>query len=369
MKYYQAAFLIGAGLLVAGCSQQNQFQPPPPPPVEIAPPFVGTVTVYTPVTGQTRARDTVEVRARVRGFLQSVDFIPGRLVNENDLLFTIEPETYEAALQSANGQLASAIASRDLADTTYRRNEQLFTSDAISELDLLRSKAELDLSIAGVTQAEAGVEDATLNLSYTEIVAPIQGRISRELVTVGNLVGANESTLLATIVQMDPMDVYINIDERTLLDYLTVYGQSGAKGGHQPRAKLELADGTIYPEIGVVDYYGNVVDPLTGTIEARVTFPNPDMTLIPGLFAKILFAEEVEQAVVVPEACIQRDLAGDYVLVVNSEDVVERRGITKGPLVEQGRVVAEGLEPNENVIVRGIQRAREGLKVTPTNQS
>ncbi len=360
-------------LLLAGCGRENQFVAPPPPPVVVEPPYQGEVTVYTPVAGQTRARDTVEIRARVKGYLESVDFKPGSLVEQGKLLFTIEPQTYEAALQSAEGQLASATASRDLADTTYQRNEQLFTSDAISELDLLRSKAELDLSEAGVSQAEAAVESASLDLGYTEIYAPLAGRISRNLVTEGNLVGSGEPTLLATIVQMDPMDVYINIDERTLLDLLKQYGQpgdrQGARRGGRMTVQLELTDGTLYAQKGRVDYIANTVDPMTGTIEVRVSFPNEEGTLIPGLFGKVLFAETTPDAIVVPEACIQQDLAGSYVLVVNDENVVETRYIEKGPLVEEGRVVTKGLEPNEQVIVNGIQRARPGGKVAPQNAS
>ena len=361
-----AAIVLG----LSGCARENQFVAPPPPPVVVAEPYQGEVTVYTPVAGQTRARDTVEIRARVKGYLETVDYRPGSIVEKGKLLFTIEPQTYEAALQSAQGQLASASASRDLAETTYQRNEQLFTSDAISELDLLRSKAELDLAEASVSQGEAAVETAKLDLGYTKIYAPLKGRISRELVTVGNLVGSGGSTLLATLVQMDPMDVYINIDERTLLKLLKVYGQPGTSGtSGKVKVQLELTDGSIYPQQGIIDYIGNTVDPMTGTIEVRASFPNPDMTLIPGLFAKVRFADVMPDAIVVPESCIMKDLAGDYVLVTNDENVVETRYIQKGPLVERGRVVTKGLEPNSRVIVQGIQRARPGSKVAPQKPS
>ncbi|MGE9294302.1 MAG: efflux RND transporter periplasmic adaptor subunit [Puniceicoccales bacterium] len=368
MKVVVPAFALGCSLvLMTGCAPKNEFVAPPPPSVVVAPPYQGEVTVYTPVGGQTRARDSVEIRARVSGYLESVDFTPGSTVKTGDLLFTIEPQLYEAALQSSKGQLDSANASRDLAQTTYQRNEQLFTSDAISELDLLRSQAELELSEASVSQAEAAVESASLDLGYTKIYAPLTGRISRERVTVGNLVGSGEPTLLATIVQMDPMDIYINIDERTLLTFLKEYGQKRSTDMKGYTVMLELSDGTVYSRKGRVDYVSNQLDSATGTLEMRVSFPNPDGTLIPGLYGKVLFPNTYEDAIVVPEECIQMDMTGNYVLVVNAENVVETRYIEKGPLVDEGRVVTEGLGPDERVIVNGIQRARPGITVTPQN--
>ncbi|QYY34363.1 efflux RND transporter periplasmic adaptor subunit [Ruficoccus sp. ZRK36] len=369
-KVVVPAFALGCSLvLMTGCAPKNEFVAPPPPSVVVAPPYQGEVTVYTPVGGQTSARDSVEIRARVSGYLESVDFTPGSTVKTGDLLFTIEPQLYEAALQSSKGQLDSANASRDLAQTTYQRNEQLFTSDAISELDLLRSQAELELSEASVSQAEAAVESASLDLGYTKIYAPLTGRISRERVTVGNLVGSGEPTLLATIVQMDPMDIYINIDERTLLTFLKEYGQKRSTDMKGSTVLLELSDGTVYSRKGRVDYVSNRLDSATGTLEMRVSFPNPDGTLIPGLYGKVLFPNTYDDAIVVPEECIQMDMTGNYVLVVNSENVVETRYIEKGPLVDEGRVVTEGLGADEHVIVNGIQRARPGITVTPQNPS
>lgn len=355
-------------VLLAGCAKRNEFQEPPPPPVTVALPFEGDVTVYNIMTGQTDAVDMVDVRARVKGFLQSMDFDAGSIVEEGALLFTIEPDEYEASLESAKGALSSAVAQARLADTTYQRNQQLYANEAISELDLLATKADLDLAKGNVEQAQAAVRTAELNLSYTEIVAPIGGRISRELIGVGNLVGSDGNTTLTTIVKMDPMYVYFTVDERMMLNFSKSGVRPRDKPEDSPQVSLVLADGEVYPQEGYVDFADNRINPETGTLEARAVFPNPEFTLLPGLFANVRFAQINEKAIVVPDAVVQRDLAGAYVLVIGGDNVVERRGVKKGPLVEEGRIIEEGLKANERIVVAGLQRARPGAKVTPQEQ-
>ncbi|WOO43449.1 efflux RND transporter periplasmic adaptor subunit [Rubellicoccus peritrichatus] len=366
-RYISITTMVVAAL-IAGCAKRNVFQEPPPPPVTVAFPFEGNVTVFNIMTGQTDAVDMVDVRARVKGFLQTMDFDPGSIVEEGDLLFTIEPDEYEAALESAKGALSSAVAQARLAETTYQRNQQLYSNEAISELDLLATKADLDLAKGNVEQAQAAVRTAELNLGYTKIDAPITGRISRELIGVGNLVGSDGNTTLTTIVKMEPMYVYFTVDERMMLNFSKSGVRPRDTPEDSPQVSLVLADGAVYPQEGYVDFADNRINPQTGTLEARAVFPNPDYVLLPGLFANVRFAEIKEKAIVVPDAVVQRDLAGDYVLVVGGDDVVERRGVKKGPLVEEGRIINEGLKASDRIVVAGLQRARPGAKVTPQEQ-
>lgn len=351
-----------------GCAERNEFQAPPPPSVIVDTPFVGDVTVYQIMTGQVDAVESVKITARVQGFLQSVDFQAGSLVEKGQLLFTIEPDEYEAALEAAQGSLSSAIAKEKLESTTYARKQQLYANEAISELDLLASKADLDLASGRVEEARAAVRNAELNLGYTKIHSPIDGRIGRDLINVGNLVGAPGSSELTTVVAIDPAYVYFTVDERELLHFLKKGERADTDRSKATKVSLVLTDGEVFPHEGHVDFAGNVINRETGTLEVRAVFPNPDGTLIAGMFANVRFADVQEKAIVVPDACIQRDLAGDYVYTVGPDNVVSRQAITKGPLVAEGRIVEDGLKADSRVIVSGVQRARPGAPVTPTTE-
>jgi len=352
------------GVLLAGCPKRNEFVEPPPPTVTVEAVEPMTVTVYDTMPGQTSAVDTVEIEARVTGFLESKEFVAGGDVEKDQLLFTIDPSEYQANLQAAEGALSSAVAKRELAKTTYERNRDLFANQAISELELLQSEADLDLAKGGVEEAKAALERAKLDLSYTQIKSPIAGRVSRELVTVGNLVGPGNHAKLTTVVSLDPIYFYFEVDERAFLKYQRLDRELKARDANaRIPVSLQLADGSIYAEEGEVDYADNRVDRDTGTIEIRAVFPNPDATLYPGLFGNVRFEREIENAIVVPEQIIQKDLAGDFVLAVDGEGMVEAQYVTKGPRVKEGIVIEEGLEAGARIVVNGIQKARPGAKV------
>ena len=359
-RIWSFSTIAAATLLLVACGDRNKYVAPPAPAVTVELPMQGNVTMYNSIAGQTAALNKVTVIARVKGFLETVDFSPSTHVERGQLLFTIEPYEYQAALDASMGKLTSAFAKEALAETTYQRNIQLYANDAVSELDLLNTKANLDLAKGEVEQARAAVRTAELNLSYTKIIAEISGRISRELVSVGNVVGTSGNTALTTIIDLDPMYVYFNVDERTLIDY-KMYQEKNKE--REIDVELELADGTLYNSPGRVDYISNEVNPTTGTIELRAVFANPNRTLIPGLFANLRFASTIENALVVPDYALMKDLVGDYVMVVNKEGVVENQYVKKGALVGEGRVISEGLKPEDRVIVKGLQRAREGMKV------
>ncbi len=363
MKTLLSAAAASALLISAGCSKKNEFQPPPPPEVGVQQPVQKDVTVFRSFPGRLAASDQVDIRARVKGFLKSIDFEDGQRIKKGDLLFTIEPEQYEAAVNAAKAELAQAKAALKLADATLQRNQTAFQTKAVSEVDVLTAEANKQSAEAAVMAAEASLEKAELDLSYTRILAPFDGRAARRTLSVGNLVGSGESTLLTTLVAESPVDVYFNVDERTLLQHTPNKERGDKPGANIPPVKLELADGQIFDEEGAVDYNDPKFDPETGTLQVRAEFANAKVKLLPGMFGKILLPDPVKNALLVPDLAIQRDLGGSFVLVVNAENRVENRYVQRGDRVGSDRIITGGLNGDERIIVNGMQRARPGIPV------
>ncbi len=346
----------------------NEFVAPPPPAVTVATPQVQEITRFLESPGRLEALESVEIRARVRGYLESVEFEPGLEVEQGDLLFTIERDQFEAELKSAQGRLAQSRAALTLMEATLERVQRAAAQDAASDLEVLEAEANQEAAAGSVVESEAMVREAELNLSYTQIETPVTGRVNRELVDAGNLVGANEATLLTTVLSYDPIHVYFNINERDLLQLVEENGRDSDRRD-EVDVLLTLADGRDHDGIGRIDFVSNTVDPNTGTIELRAVFDNADNELFPGFFARVRVTRSTGQAMLVPPEIVGRDVAGSYVLVVNDENIVERRGVTTGPLVPEGRVIEAGLEATDRVIVNGWQRARPGAPVSPTEQA
>jgi RND family efflux transporter MFP subunit len=380
LKYVVGLFAVFALLwfLVACDSKRNEFVEPPPPKVTVAQPVQQEVIEYLDFTGNTRAVEEVEIRARVSGFLQSMHFTPGTRVDLKDELFVIDPKEYQAEYNAAKAELTAAKAQHQRAKIEYERAKRVFDQGAGRETDVVTWQGERDVALAAIERAKAKLERANLNLSYTRVTAPISGRVSRNYVDIGNLVGEGEATLLTTIKRYDPMYVYFNLNENDLLRVMAMYRERITQKGINPdtdsdsKAEIALFMGLAneegYPHEGIVDFAESGVDPGTGTMQVRGIFPNSETVkvLIPGLFARLRLPIGTDpNALLVTERAIGADQAGNYLLAVSSDNVVEKRSIRMGQLVDGLRVIEEGLQPGELVIVKGLQRARPGGKVDP----
>lgn len=367
-------------LILAGCDRLTdkaadaKSAPKPLPEVTVAKPEIREVTDYYEFPGETGAVGEVDIRARVTGYLVNVNFVDGQYVKKGDLLYEIDPRPYKAALDRANGELAQWRAQVEKAKADLARSKRLRPSGAVSEDEYEQHVATLAVREAMVASAEAAQRDAEINLEFTKITSPIDGRVSRTRVTEGNLVqpGTNNETILTTVVTTNPIYVYFNMDEPTLLRYEEQAKQNGLDL-HPDRLKerrfpveIGLPSEKDFPHAGVLDFADNKVDRHTGTLRVRGVFDNTKEYLTPGMFVHVRIPFGVaHQALLVSERAIGADQKQKYLLTVNPENVVEYRRVTVGRLIDGRRVIESGLTADDLVIVDGLLRARPGATVQP----
>ncbi len=360
--------LIFLTLLSSGCQNESTKKTIRPPDVTIAEPIRKEVTKYLEYTGNTATLESVDIRARVPGFLTRVCFEPRAKVKVGDLLFVIDPRQYEASVKEGKAKLEAQKASSKLTQTELQISQQLESKEAISALKLEKKTAERDVTRADVELAGAALDKAKLDLEWTQVTSPINGRVSRNLVDVGNLVGATEKTLLTTVVDDDSVYVYFNISERDLLSVRRKANKTPDPVTQLPPdlpVYISLVDESDYPHVGRIDFAETTVDQSTGTIQVRGIFPNPDGLLMGGMFVRVRVPLENREALLVPDVALQFDQGGKYVFTVDEQQVVQQRRVKIGERVDRMRVIEEGLKITDNVIVDGIQRARPGSKVNP----
>ena len=359
--------IVIAAVLVGGCQKAPEVVPPAPPEVTVATPVQRDVTVFQEFVGSTEAFKSVNIRARVQGFLDTMHFEPSVFVRTGQLLFVIEPEPYEAQRDRAAAGLKAAEAGLARAESDLDRLEQAVQTNAVSQQEVTRARAERDQASAGMLQAQAELTNAEIQLEYTTIESPIAGMVSRNYVDMGNLVGAGESTLLTTVRQIDPIYAYFEASERFVARSLEQRGGHQDPGTNDRIPATLLLDETGLEIEGQIDSLENTVDASTGTIRIRGIFPNPDAKVFPGMFVRVrLPGESYPNALLVEEIALGTDLGGRYLMIVGDGDVVERRYIEPGQLQDDNtRLILSGLEPGERYISKGLQRARPGMPVTP----
>ena len=341
-----------------------------PPPVTVAQPAKRTVTDWDEFTGRFDAVEEVQVRARVGGFVTHVEFRDGAFVNAGDLLYIIDPRPFEAVAEQADGQLSDAHAKAELAKRELDRALTLVQTSAVSESTVDQRRQALQAAKAAQTQAEGLLKAAQLNIEFTHVAAPISGRVSRHLVSVGNLVQGSEgaSTLLTSIVSLDPIYIYFDMDEATYLKYNRLYfeGKRPSSRENPNPVQVTLTGETKPSHDGKVDFLDNRLDVSTGTLRGRAVVPNKDFSILPGQFGRVrLIASAPYEALLVPDTAIATDQSRKIVFVVKDDDTIEAKPVTLGPLDEGLRVIREGLKPEDRVVVDGLQRVRVGAKVSP----
>jgi len=353
--------------VLSGCNKPAPPPAPPPPPVTIAKPIKKGIVEWDEFTGRTDAVESVDVRPRVSGYIDNITFKAGDRVYKGDLLFVIDPRPYQAALDQAQAQLRQAQANQQLQEANFARQDRLRQSGVIAKEDYDTALSNKNQAAAQVLANSAAVETAKLNLGFTQITSPITGRISREQVTVGNLVQA-DSTLLTNVVSIDPIYAYFNVDERSVLNY-----QQMVREGKLPDARsqsvpvhLQLDNEKGFPHEGVIDFINNQFESSTGTMQVRGVFPNANAFLTPGAFVRVRVAgSPLHEAMLVTDRAIGTDQGTKFVLVIDDQNVVGVKPVVLGPEVEGLRVVRSGLTGDEQVIVNGIVNARPGSKVSP----
>jgi RND family efflux transporter MFP subunit len=357
---------------VAGCGEKanEQAAAPPPAPVTVAQPTRRTVTDWDEFTGRFEAVEEVQVRARVGGFVTSVAFRDGAFVNSGDLLYVIDSRPFEAVAEQADGQLSDARAKAELGKRELDRALQLNQTQAVSDSVVDQRRQTLQAAKAAMLQAEGALKRAQLDIEFTHVIAPIGGRVSRHLVSVGNLVQGSEggATLLTSIVSLDPIYIYFDMDEAIYLKNNRLYfeGKRPSSRDTANPVQVTLTGETKPSHDGKMDFVDNRLDISTGTLRGRAVVPNHDFSILPGQFGRVrLIGSSPYEALLLPDSAIATDQSRKIVFVVKSDDTVEARPVVLGPLDDGLRVVREGLKPDDRVIVDGLQRARVGTKVSP----
>lgn len=365
LRLFGFALLIGVG--AAGCAAPAaQGAAPPAPEITAARALERPVTEWSEFTGRLEAVHHVDVRPRVSGLVQSVRFTEGALVHQGDLLFQIDARPYQAEVDRLRAELLRAKSTLSRTGSERDRAKRLAAENAMSDEEHDRRVSSADEAEANVAAVQAALRLAELNLEFTRVTAPIEGRVGRAIVTEGNLVssGPGEATLLTTVVSLNPIYATFDVDEQT---YLALPKAGRSAGGSRAPVRMALAGDTDFPREGQIDFFDNELDPATGTIRVRAIFENRDRALTPGVFVRLRMpdvgARTADRGILIQDQAVGTDLDKRYVYVVGDDSTIAYRAVTLGPMVDGLRVVRSGVTANDLVVVNGLQRVRPGVKV------
>jgi len=368
----RSASAICAAVLLAACGEGNKYVAPPPPAVTVMNPVQKPFIRYLETTGNTAAINTVSLVARVSGFVQEIKYQDGALVTAGTPLFVIEPEPYKLKLEQSQASVVSAEANLKQAEAEFKRQEELITKQVSTQANYDKALAQRDADRGALDQAKASEKQAEINYGYTTVKAPFNGIVTARQVSMGELVGATTPTQLASIVETDPIYVNFNVAEADVLTIRAEIKRRGLTPDDLKKVPVEvgLQSDQGFPHHGMLDYAAPTVDASTGTLAARGVFSNKERVLLPGYFVRVRVPiENMEKGTMVPDASIGSDQGGRYVLIANKDNVVEQRRVELGPVIDDLRVIAKGLNPDDRVIVAGLLRAVPGQKVDPRMQS
>ena len=368
-----ALVLAASVAAITGCGHKAAQQMPPPPPVTVAPVEKKELVEWDEFTGRIEPIETVEVRPRVSGYLQEVRFQSGQLVKKGDVLFSIDPRWHQATFDQRQAEFEQAKVHLENARREAERTTQLLANKAISVEESDERQSRYQEARAAMLATQAALESAKLDLEYTQVRAPIDGRVSRALLTEGNYVSgqAGAASLLTTIVSVDPVYVYADIDENSLLKFnaLAAANRLETDGDGKIPVELQLADESNFPHRGCIESFNNRLDANTGSILLRAVFPNPDGRVMPGLFARIrLPLSQRYPALLVEERAVGTDQAQKFVLTLTSSNTVAYQAVKLGPAIGDKRIVRSGLQGTEEIVVNGLQRVRPGMPVAPQQE-
>ncbi len=369
IRFTLAATAMAVAVVLAACGQGNQYVAPPLPKVTVSKPAKQPITRYLDATGTTAAVNSADLVARVPGFIETINYQDGAPVKKGDLLFTIELEPYKVKLDQAQASETAAESSYNQAQAAFERSAELIKQKVTTQASYDSALAARDSAKSTLDNARSNTRLAAINYEYAQVRAPFDGVVSARQVSVGTYVGGTATpTVLATIVQLNPIWVNFNISEQDVIRVRAALAERGATRDDVMKYKIEVAlqDETDYPHVGLIDYVAPTLSTTTGTLAVRGVLQNPKHVLLPGYFVRIRVPRPFEEvALLVPDVALGSDQGGRYVLVVNNDDVVEQRKVEIGPLVGSMRVIDKGLTENDRVVIAGLLRAIPGQKVDP----